>query len=532
MRWIRLLLIAVFLAPAAARAQGLGPIGVTLLRAVTTNLNGTGICVAQPEANDGTNNWEVNPGVEEQPISLFTYISAGGSTNVFPNSLSGESGHADDVAWYFYGVPGGVATNVAHVDSYDADYFANNIVAAMSPPPTNDAVVNQSYIFGYVTTNSPPLPMYYISVADQEMADSQFDNYAAQYPTLFVSAVGNGGAVDPPGTCYNGIGVGCYGGSSSTGPTLDNGRCKPELVAAVAGGETSWSTPYIAGAAAVMMQAGLRGDGGANTNAAADIRTVKALLINGAVKPPDWTNQAPSPLDYRYGAGVLDVFNSYEQLAGGQHDYVDSGWVQSGDPHPPTGATGTVSALSGWDFNSLASLSHPDYDAVNEYFFNVTNGVPADNFTAVVTLAWNRQLNQTNINNLGLFLYNCANSNLVACSTSLVDNVQHLYVPRLPQGRYDLQVWKSGGGNIVSPSETYALAWTFFSGSLAQAKSGTNVSLSWPVYPDGFVLESATNLAAPAVWSTNSPVPVVTNRQNVVVLGTTNRAQFFRLWWP
>ena len=66
------------------------------------------------------------------------------------------------------------------------------------------------------------------------------------------------------------------------------------------------------------MQAALRGDGGSDTNSAFDIRTIKALLLNGAVKPADWTNIAPSPLDTRYGAGVLNVLNSYEQLAGGR----------------------------------------------------------------------------------------------------------------------------------------------------------------------------------------------------------------------
>ena len=67
------------------------------------------------------------------------------------------------------------------------------------------------------------------------------------------------------------------------------------------------------------MQAALRGDGGSDTNSAADMRTIKALLLNGAIKPADWTNNPPSPLDTRYGAGVLNVFNSYEQLAGGKH---------------------------------------------------------------------------------------------------------------------------------------------------------------------------------------------------------------------
>jgi subtilisin family serine protease len=88
----------------------------------------------------------------------------------------------------------------------------------------------------------------------------------------------------PPAHRYNCISVGAYGGGSSIGPTLDNGRAKPDITAPA--GETSFSTPHVAGAAAVLMQAGLRGDGGGDTNSAADIRTVKALLLNGASSPP------------------------------------------------------------------------------------------------------------------------------------------------------------------------------------------------------------------------------------------------------
>jgi hypothetical protein len=83
------------------------------------------------------------------------------------------------------------------------------------------------------------------------------------------------------------------------------------------------------------MQAALRGDGGSDTNSAADIRTIKSLLLNGAVKPPGWTNFPPQPLDTNYGAGVLNVFNSYKQLAGGKHSYVDSSSVATGGAHPP-----------------------------------------------------------------------------------------------------------------------------------------------------------------------------------------------------
>jgi hypothetical protein len=515
LRGTQFLLAFVFLGQLAARASNLDTIGVTLLRTVTTNVNGTGIRVAQVEASSASLDFEVNPNVVGQPINLFTYYSTNGSATNFPNSVGTESGHGDSVAAYFYGQSGGVATNVAHVDNYDANYFWKSNVDVVQQPNINDPVGNQSFIFTGTT------------VGQQQTIDSKYDNYAAQYKTLFVSGIGNGGAVNPPATCYNGIGVGAYGGGSSTGPTLDNGRSKPDIMAPAA--ETSYSTPQVAGAAAVMGQAGLRGDGGSDTNSAADIRTVKALLLNGAIKPADWTNGAASPLDARYGAGVLNVFNSYKQLAGRKQTNFVSASVSVGAPHPPTRATNTIGVLSGWNFTNFTSSS--SLDAVAHYYFNVTNGVSNATFTATATLVWNRQLNRSSINNLHLFLYNAANSNLVAVCTSAVDNVQHLFVPKLPQGRYDLQVLKKGG-SYVSASETYALAFEFFSLPLNIVKSGTNIALKWPIYPMGFILQSATNLNPLVSWGTNNPVPVVTNNQNYVVLIATNRNQFFRLQRP
>src|SRR5207248_2857450 len=114
--------------------------------------------------------------------------------------------------------------------------------------------------------------------------NTNYDDYAAQYGTLFVSAVGNGDIpVAPPSTCFNGIGVGVYGGPSSAGPT-DDGRCKPDIISpgGPPGTQTSFSTPFVSGAAAVLLQAANRGDGGGNTNAAGNARTLKALLLNGA----------------------------------------------------------------------------------------------------------------------------------------------------------------------------------------------------------------------------------------------------------
>jgi len=533
---VLLFLIGGLQASLTVPAEHLDANGVTLLRMVTTNVDGTGIRVAQPEA--GAPYFEVNPAssLVQQPAGLFTYITSSGTTNYFPNTLGSESTHADEVASNFYGMPAGVATNIAHVDNYDANYFiqvfeqiigsSTNYTASLPSSNIDDPVVNQSFIFTDASGNSVP-------TNEQKAIDSTYDNYAAQYNTLFVSGAGNGSPVyvSPPATCYNGLGVGAYLTGinySSIGPTLDNGRAKPDITAPET--LTSFSTPQVAGAAALLMQAGLRGDGGSNTNAAADIRMVKALLLNGAIKPADWTNNPPSPLDPRYGAGVLDVFNAYEQLAGGQHGYIVSTTVSTGSPHPPTGASGTISALSGWDFNTITSSVSSD--KVYHYYFEVTNDVSGAPFTATATLAWNRQLNKTNINNLDLFLYDAVSSNLIAASTSVVDNVEHLWLPQLPQGRYDLQVLKHGGAGTVSSNETYALAFEFFSTSLSVMQSGTNVLLAWPIYPDGFVVETTTNLAPPIVWNALGATPMVTNNQNQVILNAANASQFFRLQRP
>ena len=257
-----------------AGGQILDEVGGTLLRAVATNVDGTGIRVAQPEGGfDLVTNWEVNPTAAGRPTNsnFISYISGAGSTSNFPNSLSSESSHADTVGFYFYGTYSGVATNVAHVDNYDEGYFEQVgtfpfFTVTLPAFNLNDPVVNASYAWTGTTAS------------EQQTFDTAYDNYAAKYGTLFVCALGNGGPPDPPATCYNGIGVAGYSvtASSSIGPTIDNGRCKPDITAPDANAATSYTTPLVAGAAAVLMQAGLRGDGGGDTNSASDMRTIKA----------------------------------------------------------------------------------------------------------------------------------------------------------------------------------------------------------------------------------------------------------------
>lgn len=505
----------------ALHASDLDTIGVTLLNQVDPTLQGNGIWVAQPEGTEtqGSNNFEVNPIAVGQPASLFTWISASGTATAFPNSVGSESTHANSVGTEFYAPGTGVAPNVTHVDNYDADYFINHYIA--NALTFSAIVVNQSFTIG---TNDPP-------------ADQLYDNFAANHNVLFLSgtATFNSVPICSPASCYNGIAVNVTVGNGTldSGPTVD-GRSKPDITSP-GSQATSFATPYVSGAAAVILQAAIRGDGGASatTNAAKNIRTVKALLLNGAVKPAVWTNGVTSPLDARFGAGILNVFNSWAQLKGGKNAFIESTSVTDGSPHPPGANSNNELVLRGWDYNSLTNTD-ASHDQINHYYFNLPG---SNSFTLTSTLVWLRPAGTsgqiTTINNLNLFLYNAANSNLVLCSTSMVDNVQHIYIPSLPPGRYDLQVEKNPNGE-VSRNETYALAFEFFNLSLTIVQTNNSAVISWPITPAGFQLQSNTNLTPPAVWSVvSAPVTVDTNSSlNVVSIPLADGNQFFRLQRP
>jgi hypothetical protein len=490
-------------------ANDLGTMGVDLVRASQPILNGAGIDVAQPEAPNSTNTaeFEVNYATAGDPETLFTWISGSGTAFKFPNAVGIESSHADEVANCFYGPSWGVAPGVAHVDNYEGNYFYQNIV--LPGVPIGDDVVNQSFSFSI----GPP---------SQQPVDSAYDDYIADNGMVFCSAVnGLGTNVGPPGTAYNGTGVGAYGNGAVVcdGPTLDNGRCKPDIVAP--GTAISFTTPYVAGAAAVLLQAAGEGDGGANITDACDERTIKALLLNGALKPFDWTNTTTSPLDFRYGAGVVNLYYSDQQLSGGEFGYTSQTTVSAGAEHPPISTGPAIGSLAGWDFESVAS--DPTGDTVNHYFFNISS-----NSTLTATLVWERPAGMTNIDNLALFLYNASNATLVTSSASLVDNVQHVYIPHLAPGSYDLEAVTCA--RVLT--ETYALAFQFFAMSpptLSASFTATNATITWPWSPTVYTLQQASSLNPAAIWSNVASTEWITNSTVLTSVNLSGSATFFRL---
>ena len=388
---------------------------------------GAGVGVSQVEA----------PLDEAETIYLpdITGYAAQGKT-ITPKSGAGTlSGHANSVATFLYDFNLSLAPGVTMIDAYEAnDWIGGGFLRTGSTyPPLMEGqkVQNHSWIG---TTNNG------MTNFDVEIL-RRFD-FAIQ-TSDFVAVVGlnNGfGNPVPPllASAYNAISVGLTNGGAGSGlTTIDGGgRVKPEIVANPFFPQTSFSTPTVGAAAAMLRQ-------NAPANAQHSV-TLKALLLAGATKHqfPTWSRTTTQPLDSRFGAGQVNVYNSYHALAAGQQ----------------TASTSVSVSLRGWDFSTTAAGS-------SFYFFDVPTGDTASKFSAVLT--WHRIISDgmpgaswgaptSNVPNLSLKIH-AANGFVVGAlvdqSVSPVDNVEHLYEPHLPPGRYALEV--TGDQTGIS----YGLAW-------------------------------------------------------------------------
>jgi hypothetical protein len=424
---------AILATPPALHAGPLDDLGFTALRTVHPELTGAGQIVAQPEAGPP---YQVNPVAVGQPASLFEYYDTvhphGGAGAVFTSA----SGHANDVGSNLYGATTGGAPGVQMVQNFDAGYFFSDIIqanVAISAP-----IVNQSFILDTADA---------LAIAQ---ANRAYDAYANAHGTLFINGLNNGTSTltNAPASMYNGIAVGLESG-------VHSGRA--QLVAPA--GATSFATPYITAAAVVLRQAATLGLTGALPGTAAtDARVLKVALLNGATKTTGWSHTSTDPLDVTYGAGVLNVENSFEHLAGGQHARSSSASITPGTIVTNATFTAPISATSGWD---LASLSEPlTNDAVSHYFFDLSSET---SLTFTATLTWNSMIvfGQNRISDFDLVLVNSTTGSILWDSSSTTQNVEHLFLTGLAGSKYDLQIILRDGAGAPLSSDTYALAWSW-----------------------------------------------------------------------
>jgi hypothetical protein len=474
------------------RAAYQDDIGLYDMRTRDASLTGTGVTVGQVEAGigtqfDGSGNiidegaWQTDPFNMALNSGIFTYFT---TATPYPTGAnfdsSRESGHANTVGGRYFADPSaadGVAPGVDAINVFYANYFYNSLIQTSTD--ISSPIINQSFVFG--STNNT--------------VDQNYDNYAANYGVLFCNGVNTNtttATIPSPASSYNGISVSAVNRSIAS---LADGRSKPDIVAP-GSSAASYTTPLVSGAAAVLYQSGQREDAGPGTASdATDPRTLKALLLNSAIKPAGWSHSSTHPLDTINGAGILEVNNAQLQLAAGKYSPTQDEVLSEADTThlPPSGETGSIASYSGWNLGSVTNTAdsggnpanHKQYDVTDHYFFDLSSADAAA-FYLTSTLVWNRQSGRSSINNLDLFLYK-ADGTLVAESISSVDNVEHLYERHLAPGQYVLQVHKPYNDGRITNGETYTLAFNFTPspapgapGSLsATAISASEIDLSW-----------------------------------------------------
>ena len=347
---------------------------------------------------------------------------------------SGRSAHAQKTASILAGRRGVVGAARKLVASDVATWLGPAYLGVGSPDPPARApdgpsVYSHSWV-AFDTRSSVPVLRRLDFAIDRD-------------DVLHVVGVNNGRGTPVPPTLagsYNAIAVGVDTGDSSGGGTVQEepGRSKPDLVAP--GGLTSWATPAVAGVAALGRDFLLARGGGPPP-----AEVVKAALMAAAAKPPGWAHDpaAGRPLDDHLGAGRVDADATLRVLAGG--------------PHP---VRGPIRRAAGWSFAEAPAAGAPGLSWGLE--------LPGDLGPLSVVATWHRRISARRVHvrleeggpvqrrwltaprlaDLDLVLERLdgdAEPVEVAASRSRVDNVEHLFLPATPAGRYRLRVERPGG---------------------------------------------------------------------------------------
>ncbi len=365
------------------------------------------------------------------------------------------SAHATfNVGQYIFGNTVGLAQAANQVTVYQADHWLTNQLrynTNQEPIAQPFKVQNHSWVgtFGSSSSDQSALRRldYLIETGEMTAVVGSNNNGAADlnvgHPNLLAHS-------------YNAIVAGRTDSRHSRGVTnsvYGPGRFRPDIVSSF--NLTSTTTAQVSSAATLLR--------GVVTGTDADrSETIKTMLMAGATKeefngfddpgtlavdPRNWTHSATQPLDAIFGAGELNVFNSYLMTVGGQH---------AGSTSEPAAAV----TSHGWDYqNRKADPTVGDI----YYNFVVPDGSTAQELS--IMLAWNVKITDTSpgsnftptesLQNLDLALYDSTTAFLGTVldqSISTVDNVEHIYQTNLGPGTYTLKV--TGAANW-----DYGLAW-------------------------------------------------------------------------
>lgn len=419
------------------------------------------------------------------------------TVKTFSESVSYErSSHSESVGKRFFSDES-ITSWIPLVDIYAANQWSSQdflLFGTSSPPLTEESMIqNHSWIsYGYNDTSSAA-EIDSIVLTHNEII-RRFD-YAINRDQ-FIACVGlnNSNSTKVPSilaSSYNAIVVGNTNGSHSRGGTPSvlgigsgtvnhdgTGRLKPDIVAN--DNSTSNCTPQVSSAISLLY--GISSNLGMPN--ACFPETMKAIIMAGAEKNQlkDWTRSSTKPIDQVYGAGKINVNNSYKILTKGDQSSLEK------------------FQYYGWDFKSL--------EAEDEVFYNIA--FDHDISEAIFSLNWNRSIisapwiNGSEYNastaNMSLSIFRDDGEKLILydSSDSSIDNLEHLYLRGIPKGRYQLKV-------STDISTEFGLAWRAEKGNLPNLKIGTdsqNIVINCQNLIKGkdFTLQKSNDLSR---WSTH-----------------------------
>lgn len=415
---------------------------------------GAGVLVTQVEASYGM----PDPTNAEFAGKTFTIKS--------PSEV--VTSHATTVGQYFYGNTTSIAPGITNIDSYESgNWMGTGFLGSLMNTPliSSSRVANHSYVGAFpISSNVKVLArLDWVVNRDDYIQVVGMNNGGTNYPLL--------------GSSFNAIAVGLSNGTAAYGsyplattpttPYASGSRTRPDLVAPA--DATSWATPIVSSAAALLVAEGHQGGNTLSTDPSVKFTTnrngdtiynaersevVKAALMAGASRTATqltngYTVNTANGLNSTYGAGQLNIYNSYHIIGAGEQnsrqDFLSGGGEIKSvgfDYDPSFGGLNGSNKTGSYTFKALTTGS---LSASLVWNLAVT-GVTGSGFDTSATLY-----------NLGLYLYDTTSSLELAYAASLVDNTENIwYTSLLANHSYLLEVVSLQGTDFLWD---YALAW-------------------------------------------------------------------------
>ena len=394
---------------------------------------GAGVSVTQVESREDTNGSGQLDSYEGYIPNPSNSEFSGKTITDASNLGQDPSNHGTWVGRNLYGNTSSISPGITAVSVYEANNFINSGWYSGTPPTESNPLQNHSWVNWFQNSNTSRRMDYAVN-------RDGFLPIVGIYNSDFGSQSTPSDIPDTYASIYNGITVGVSDGTHRYGTTTYDGagRTKPEIVAP--GGipglnpatqYTSFATPIVTAAAAYLIDA-------AGSNAAAkDQLSLKAILLAGADKSisANWDQTPTRPIDDVFGAGELDIYQSYFIQQGGQQ------------------IAGSIIGTHGWNLSNLSAYSS------ETYVINISSGFRLRKLSVIVT--WNRKVKKQGpyfnptLANMNLVLTDDSDNSNIHSSDSAVDNIEHIWRDLgsdLEAGSYTLTV-------ATSVATNYAIAW-------------------------------------------------------------------------